>query len=161
MHSKIKKGIYFLFSISLIYLILFIVKPNLFSKAINFFNNTIIKIIPLLIFVFILMLIFNYFIEKETIKKQLKSSKTSWIFAILGGILSVGAIYIWYPLLKDMKSKGLSNGAIACFLYNKAIKLQLLPLMIYYFGIKYVFILTTLMIIASLIQGAIINKLKI
>jgi len=56
-----------------------------------------------------------------------------WIFVIIGGVLSTGAIYMWYPFLADLKDKGLNYGLISCFLYNRAIKIPLLPLMVFYF----------------------------
>ena len=81
------------------------------------------------------------------------------VFVIIGGILSSGPIYMWYPLLADLKHKGLSYGLIACFLYNRAIKIPLLPLAIIYFSWRYLFILTFVMIFMSILQGLIINKL--
>ena len=65
---------------------------------------------------------------------------------------------MWYPLLADLKSKGLNSGLIACFLYNRAIKIPFLPLMIFYFSLKYVLILTVVMVFMSVIQALIINK---
>jgi uncharacterized membrane protein YraQ (UPF0718 family) len=66
---------------------------------------------------------------------------------------------MWYPLLADLKEKGLSHGLIACFLYNRAIKIPLLPLLIFYFNWQFVIVLTIVMIGASLIQGIFVNKL--
>ena len=80
--------------------------------------------------------------------------------AIVAGILSVGSIYMWYPLLKDLEEKGVEKGLIATFLYNRAIKIHLIPLMILYFSGKFILLLTILMIIASVIQGVIINKMS-
>lgn len=82
-----------------------------------------------------------------------------WFFVIIGGILSSGPIYMWYPLLADLRNKGLNYGLIACFLYNRSIKIPLIPLAIIYFSWKYIIILLLVMILASIIQGIIINKL--
>ena len=77
----------------------------------------------------------------------------------IAGILSSGPVYMWYPLLSDLQNKGLKNGFIATFLYNRAIKLPILPLMISYFGIVYVLVLTIVMVFVSILQGLIINRL--
>ncbi len=68
---------------------------------------------------------------------------------------------MWYPLLSDLKDKGLNYGLISCFLYNRAIKIPLIPLAIIYFGFKYIFILTIVMIFISIIQGILIDKIII
>ena len=69
------------------------------------------------------------------------------------GIISVGPIYAWYPLLKDLKEKGAANDLIAIFLNNRAIKPFLLPVMISYFGWLYVLILTIFTVLGSLFVG--------
>jgi len=155
------KAWYFFFIVVLIYIILIFTNYTAFSTSISFFTEIIIKIIPVFMLVFVLMILVNRFITKEFIIKHFKekSKIKIWSFAIISGILSMGPIYMWYPLLAEAKNKGLSYGLIACFLYNRAIKIPLLPLIILYFGIKYVLILTIIMIIMSVAQGILINKL--
>ena len=106
------------------------------------------------------MALSNYFITPQFIIKHLKDKGfKKWFFAIIGGILSSGPIYMWYPLLADLKGRGLNYGLIACFLYNRAVKIPLLPLAIIYFNWQYVLVLTIVMVIASVIQGVLLNKL--
>ena len=151
---------YFLIGILIVYLILFFVRQDLFSSSINFFYDIILKIIPVFILVFILMTITNYFITPKFVIKHLKEKGVKkWFFVIIGGILSTGPIYMWYPFLADLKKKGLNYGLIACFLYNRAIKIPLLPLAIIYLTWQYIFVLSFVMIFVSIIQGIIINKL--
>ena len=151
---------YFLISIVLIYFLLLLFKTDLFFSGINFFYNIFLKIIPIFILVFILMTLTNYFITPKFIIKHLeKKAIKKWFYVIVGGILSTGPIYMWYPLLADLKNKGLNYGLISCFLYNRAIKIPLLPLIIFYFSLKYVIILSVVMIFMSVVQGAIIDKL--
>ena len=152
---------YFLVSIIVIYILLLFLNTELFVSSIGFFFSILIKIFPVLILVFILMVITNYFITQKFISKHIERDKgiKKWVFAVFGGILSTGPVYMWYPLLSDLKEKGLTYGFISCFLYNRAIKLSLLPLAILYFGWKFVLVLTLVMIFVSLIQGVLINKL--
>ena len=151
---------YFLISIFLIYFLLLLFKTDLFLSSINFFYNIFLKIIPIFILVFILMTLTNYFITPKFIIKHLERKRIKkWFYVIVGGILSTGPIYMWYPLLADLKNKGLNYGLISCFLYNRAIKIPLLPLIIFYFSLKYIIILSVVMIFMSVVQGIIINKL--
>ena len=142
------------------YIYLFITNAQNYNKTIKVLTNLTLKIIPIFILIFVLMAITNYFITTKFILKHLTGKGIKkWIFTIIGGILSSGPIYMWYPLLANLRKKGISNGLIACFLYNRSVKIPLLPLMILYFGWKYILILTITMIIASIIQGIIIDKL--
>ena len=58
-----------------------------------------------------------------------------------------------------MQKKGVRNGLVATFLYNRAVKIPLLPLMIFYFGMVYTIILTIIMMIVSVFQGLIVEKI--
>ena len=151
---------WFLLVVVVAYAVLYFIKPETFSSSLNFFVNILGKVIPIFILVFVLMSLTNYFITKEVIARYLKQRGIKrWLFVVIGGILSTGPIYMWYPLLAELKAKGLKYGYIACFLYNRAVKIPLLPLMILYFSIQYVVILTLVMIFMSIIQGMTINKL--
>lgn len=158
--KQISGSWYFLIIILLIYLLLFIFRQDLFSSSLNFFYNILLKIIPVFILVFVLMSLTNYFITPKFVIKHLgEKGIKKWFFIIVGGILSTGPIYMWYPLLADLRDRGLSYGLIACFLYNRAIKIPLLPIALFYFGWKYILILCFVMIVISVIQGMSINKL--
>ncbi len=158
--KQISSAGYFLISILIVYFFLFLFKQNLFFSSINFFYNIILKIIPVFILVFVLMTLTNFFITPKFVIKHLKEKGIKkWFFVIVGGILSSGPIYMWYPLLADLKNKGLNYGLIACFLYNRGIKIPLIPLMIIYFSWKYIIILTIVIILVSIIQGILLNKL--
>ena len=150
----------FLIIVLIIYSVLFFMDFELFELSLIFFFGILKKIIPIFALVFVLMSITNYFVTPQFVLKHMKGSGIKkWVFVVVGGILSTGAVYMWYPLLADLKDKGLSLGLIATFLYNRAIKIPLLPLMIFYFSLKYVLVLTLIMIFISVIQGITINKL--
>ncbi len=119
------------------------------------------KIIPVFLFVFVIMVALNYFIKPQVVKKYLDRSSgwKKWPIAIIAGIISTGPIYMWYPMLKDLKGHGVSEGVIASFLYSRAIKPFLLPVMGFYFGWKYVIVLTIVMVLMSWWQGVIIEKI--
>ena len=158
--KRIESKYVFLILVGIIYLILFIVNPVIFKSSLNYFLNLLVKIVPIFFLVFILMGIMNYFFTSKFVAKHLREKGIKkWIFVIIGGVLSTGAIYMWYPFLADLKDKGSNYGLISCFLYNRAIKIPLLPLMVFYFSLKYVIVLGIVMVFVSVIQGIIINKL--
>ncbi len=144
----------------LTYTILFFISRPDFGTSVHFFEKIFIKIIPVFAIVFILMVLVNRYIDNNFLIRHLRGHKIiSWVYIIIGGILSTGPIYMWYPLLKDLRDKGITNGEIACFLYNRSIKPAYLPLIIFYFGLKYVTFLTIVMILMSFVQAFVIEKI--
>ena len=125
------------------------------------FLHLIMEIAPLLVVVFILMALINLFLKTELLLKYMgkDSGLKGWLISIFTGILSIGAIYMWFPILKTLMDKGVKPGLIAVFLYNRGIKLNWLPLMMLYFGMKYVIVLTLVTIFASILQGIIMDLL--
>ncbi len=106
--------------------------------------------------------IVNYFVNPKTVSKYVGkgSGIKGWFLAVSTGMLSHGPIYIWYPLLKDLRDQGMRSGLVAVFLYNRAIKIPLLPLMVYYFGTVFVVVLLIHMVIASVVEGKVIEMIE-
>lgn len=142
------------------YAVLYFIDGAQFQKSIGKFMTLIIQIAPFLLIVFVVMFINFWFIKPEIVKKYLgeQSGLKGYIFAILSGIISVGSVYVWYPLLKDLRKSGMSNKLIAVFIYNRSIKLHLLPVMILYFGLNYTMALTIVTILFSLVIGFFVQK---
>lgn len=159
--EKSHVGWYFLLTVVIIYIITFIINSTKIILALNEFIKIFISIIPILLTVFILMAFTNYFVKPKTLVKYMgkESGIKGWLIAIIAGIISTGPIYMWYPMLNDLQSEGVRNGLIAAFLYNRAIKIPLLPMLILYFGLTYSIILMIIMIFISVLQGIITEKL--
>jgi len=157
-----KSGKIFLALVLSIYVVLGYLTPELILNSLNFSLGIFQKIIPVILLIFLIMTILNSLVRRKTLTKYLEKSSgiKKWLIAILAGILSFGPIYIWYPLLKNVHNKGVNYGFLACFLYAKAIKPALFPLMIFYFGLKYVLVLTLLMILASFFMGLVFEVLE-
>lgn len=141
--------------ILVIYGILFIVSSDKAGQAIRSSGNMFLSMLIPLVLVFVIMLLVNLFLKPAAVAKFL--GKGSGIKGILlpaaAGIISTGPIYAWYPLLKDLKEKGAGESSIAIFLYNRAVKPFLLPVMITYFGWLYAVTLIILTVLASVIVG--------
>ncbi|MFH1781317.1 MAG: permease [Patescibacteria group bacterium] len=119
------------------------------------------EVFPILIIVFILLFFFNAFFDQEKLIKLLgnKSGLKGWGLAILGGVLSYGPAYMWYPMLQDLMKKGMRTSLAVTFLYNRGVQLALLPMMLYYFGAWFTVLLLISMIVFSVINGFIVEKL--
>jgi uncharacterized membrane protein YraQ (UPF0718 family) len=150
----------FLILILLLYLLTLFFNKDLFIKSILYFKNVLIEVVPILIIVFILTFLANIWINNKKTNKLLtqKAGFLQYMTAVVLGILSSGPIYLWYPLLSELKEKGLKNSLIAIFLYNRAVKIQLIPIIIYYFGLPFLLVTTFFMIIFSLINGYLVAK---
>jgi len=159
--DQVKPKWIFLTGVLLLYVILFLINPSLGGKAIEKFLSLLMTILPALAIVFGLMIFFNLFFDLKRVAKLLgaKSGIKGWLVSIIAGILSTGPIYAWYPLLSDLQKKGMSNSLIAAFLYNRAVKLPLIPIMIQYFGLPFTLILTFYMVVFSVINGIITGRL--
>ena len=155
-------GAYFLFSIVFLYLFLFLFEPEGVQKSLKASGHMIVHIFPALIVIILLMALMDYFVNLKTVSKYVGkgSGIRGWFLAVFTGIFSHGPIYVWYPLLRNLRNQGMKTGLIAVFLYNRAIKIPLLPLMVHYFGIPFVIILTGLMIIASIVQGHVVEMIE-
>ena len=160
--EKSRVPLYFFLLSIIITIIVFIIVPGSIIPIFNEIKKMLMRIIPVLILVFVLLVITNYLMSPEKLVKYLsKKSWKTWALAVVAGIISTGPIFAWYPLLNELQKHGARNGMIAVFLYNRAIKLALLPMMIVYFGLKYVVVLGIVMIIMSIIQGLIIEKMEV
>ncbi len=153
--KKINRAIIFPGIVLILYVLLLIITPETAFVALKSSGWVFLRLCIPLCLVFIFMLVLNLYLKPADIVRFIgKGSGIKGKFiSASAGIISVGPIYAWYPLLKDLKEKGAANDLITIFLGNRAIKPFLLPIMISYFGWVYVLILTTLTILGSFITG--------
>lgn len=152
---------YFLGICLIIFTTTVLIYPHTFLKTSDFFFSIILKIIPVFIMVFLLLALFNYFIKPKQLARHLgkESGIKGWFIAVFAGIISTGPIYMWYPLLNELKKHGARSGIIATFLYTRAVKPAMIPLMIFYFGLVFTLVLTVVMIVFSILQGMVIESI--
>lgn len=108
-----------------------------------------------LAFVFVVLFLVNILLRPSQVARLLgkHSGVKGILLPVVAGIISAGPIFAWYPLLKKLKSEGAGEGPIAIFLYNRAVKPFLLPVMIGFYGGPYVLVLTFLMTLGSIVVG--------
>jgi len=117
-------------SVLLIYGILFVIMPDRALLAIRSSGKLFLIILMPLSLVFILMVILNLFLKPTHIAQCLGKGTgiKGIILSATAGIISMGPIYAWYPMLKTLREKGVDNSLIAVFLGNRAVKPFLLPI---------------------------------
>lgn len=159
--SSGRGGWWFLGSMLLIYLGLFWLNPGRAGHAWQAFLHLGAVIAPVLLLVYGLMLLSNLVVREQWIRRFVGRSSGfgGYLVATVTGILSTGPIYVWYPFLADMRDKGMKSSLVAVFLYNRAIKLPWLPVMVAYFGWRYTVVLTAWMIVAGIGEGLAMERL--
>jgi len=143
------------------YLLVGWLDPVLVRAALTGFQGMFLKVMPILGVVFVALLLVNLLLNPERIRKHLgrDSGLKGWLYAVLGGILISGPPYVLYPMLGEFKKHGARNALIAVFLYNRNVKIPFLPMMAYYFGLRYTVIVSLLIILFSLLNGLLIGRL--
>jgi uncharacterized membrane protein YraQ (UPF0718 family) len=143
-----------------VYGVLFVLTPEQALVALKSSGNVCLNILPSLALVFVVMLCLNLFVRPAQIVHLLGSGANikGILLSVAAGIISMGPIYVWYPLLKELREKGAGNMPIAVFLYNRAVKPFLLPVMIASFGWVYVCILTVVTVLASVVNGYLVAR---
>ncbi len=160
--ENVSKGPWIFLAISVLLLISALIFDSEKGMSVwHFLLHLLTTILPVLVLVFAIMVLINLFLKTQLLIKYMGkgSGLKGWAIAVVTGILSVGAIYMWFPVLKEMIDKGVKHGLIAVFLYNRGIKLQWMPVLALYFSVKYIVVLTLVMLLASLVQGLIIERL--
>jgi len=158
--AKIKFSTKLFLGTILIYLIVAVFNFSLAQEAFINFLSMLVRIIPVLLIVFIIMIFTNLYFTKERANKYLgkNSGLKGWFYAMISGIIISGPPYILYPLLGEMKRKGVKDSLIAVFLFNRNVKIPFIPVMIYYFGLNFTIILSVYIVFFSILNGVIVSK---
>ena len=159
--KEFSAGLYFLSSVAFLYLLLAFFSPQAVVEAMFRSLKILVNIAPVLVIVILFMALTSRLLSPRRAARYLggKSGLKGWLLAVIGGIISTGPIYVWYPMLRKLREHGMRPGLAAAFLYNRAVKISLLPLMVYYFGLPFVLVLTVLTVFASLLEGAAVELL--
>jgi uncharacterized membrane protein YraQ (UPF0718 family) len=107
------------------------------------------------------MVVFDLLLNPRRVARQLgrPGGARGWLIALAAGILSAGPIYAWYPLLAELRAKGMRASTAAVFLYARAIKLPLLPLLFHYFGTAYSVVLSLWLAGFALLSGFVMERI--
>ncbi len=157
--SSQTSGYYFLGAVTLLTIVLLVVFPGKTEKALSYSLNLFLRLIPLIAAIITFTALINFFVDQKKLSSLLgkESGLKGWLIAIVSGIITHGPVYVWFSMLEEMKKHGMRDGLIAVFLYNRAIKIPLIPIMMYYFGTLYTIILLVVMVVTSPILGLLLE----
>ncbi len=156
--KKIRLGNKFLLIVLTVYALMAFWDLNLVWEGLVKTLFIFFKLIPILLLVLLVMFLINKYFKVDKVEKYLgvDSGWKGWFYAVISGILISGPPYILFPLLKDLKQKGMKNSLIAVFLYNRNVKIPFLPVMIYYFGLAFTVVISCYIILFSILNGLLI-----
>jgi len=164
-NKRSKKGFggwIFLLIMLAIYGVIAIVDTETAGQVSRFSAKVMQNLWPALVIVFFLLLAADLLLKPKWIKRNLgrEAGIRGWLMAAVGGVLATGPIYAWYALLGELREKGMRMSLAAVFLYSRALKLPLLPLMIHYFGITYTLVLYLYLFGFSIVSGILMLRLE-
>jgi uncharacterized membrane protein YraQ (UPF0718 family) len=159
--GSIKGSWFFLAAVLVLYLLVFSFSSQQALNAVTIDLRIILQMALPLFIAFIIMVMINLYVGPEKILDLLgkRVGIRGLLFSSLAGIISMGPIYAWYPMLKGLREKGVPIFYLSNFLGNRAIKPFQLPLMISFFGWTYTILFNTLAWILSIIVSYILAQL--
>jgi uncharacterized membrane protein YraQ (UPF0718 family) len=148
----------FPFFVAGIYLVLWIVIPEIIAPALKIVKKILIHMaLPLVLAVFIMFLL-NLFTSAAHITRFMgkKAGIKGMLLSSAAGIISMGPVFSWYPFLKTLKQKGMADVYLANFLSCRAVKPVLLPVLIAYFGWRFSLMFTLMSIAGAWAVAAVV-----
>ncbi|WP_372985436.1 hypothetical protein [Marinobacter sp.] len=132
------------------------------AEALHFFAKVMGSVVPALVIVFFLLLAADLLLQPKWIRRNLgrEAGVRAWLLAAVGGVFASGPVYAWYALVGELREKGMRASIATVFLYSRAVKLPLLPLMIHYFGTAYTLVLCLYLLGFSIVNGLLMVKLE-
>lgn len=158
--QKIPAGIIFLAIVTIIYALTGLINANLFLNSLHKFADILKSVVPILLFVFVVLFVINYFINPKKIERHLgeTSGIKGWVYTLVASAVISIPPYVLYPVLGDLKKHGMKNSLIAAFMYNRNVQIAFIPAMIYYFGWLYTCVFAFYIIVFSVISGIVVGK---
>jgi uncharacterized membrane protein YraQ (UPF0718 family) len=149
------RGKYLLLTVIALYVVLFAFDGGAAVAALAKSGAVVEKILPILAGVILFTAILNYFLRPEQVARHLgkESGARAWGWALAAGVASHGPMYVWYPMLEDLRAHGMRDGLIVTLFAARVIKLPPLPLMVDYFGLTYTLVLSFYILTGAFLQG--------
>jgi len=155
-------GWLFLAAALLLHLGVYRLNPELGASALAEFARSLGRLLPVLGLMLVLTALIDLWVKPQRIAHHLGegSGLKGWGIAIAAGVLSLGPMYLWYPMLGELQRKGVRTQLLAAFLYSRAVKIPLLPMMAHYFGLLYTLLFVLIILLFSVLSGLGMGLLK-
>lgn len=157
---KMPLRVKFLFFMILLFAMAFFVNRDYAIVAMDGFLSLLARVLPIMLVVFFIMFLSNLFLNDKIIRKHLGSESgfMGWVWCLFTGVLVPSPPYIVFPLLGDLRKKGMRDALIVCFLYARNLQIAFLPVMAFYFGIEFTIIVSVFVFIFAILSGIVIEK---
>lgn len=155
-------GWVFLFIVLTIYGVAGVIDIDIVGESLSLSGQVMAFLLPVLAMVFLLLLTVDLVFSPDRVKRHLgaEAGIKGWLVAAIGGVLATGPTYAWYALLRELREKGMRASLVSVFLYCRAVKLPLLPLMIHYFGTAFTLVLCVCLVGFSFVTGMLMQALE-
>jgi len=149
------RSLLFPLAVLLVYGALAVFSPQRAAAALTASGQVLLQLLIPLCVVFGVLVALNLFVRPASVARWVgRGSGGKGVgLSTLAGVLSMGPIYAWYPLLSDLRGKGAGDFHLANFLGCRGVKPFLLPLMIYYFGWAFTVVVNVLLVAGALVTG--------
>jgi len=160
-NKKISGGAKFLVAMVLIYGITAFFDASFAATALTSSFRALVNLFPLLIFVFAIVLVVNYFVRPELIKRYLghDSGKKGILYALFASVIVSSPPYVVFPLLGEMNKQGMKHSLVAIFMNNRNVQPAFLPFMVYYFGPAYTIVVSAYILMFAVVNGVILGRI--
>lgn len=158
---KLNGAMKFFLIVLVIYLVVLLIDYQYVVTAFSDFLDTLLKVIPLIVGVYVVMFIVNVFLNPEKINKHLghDSGIKGWFYSVIAGVLIPAPPYVVFPLLGDLREQGMRNALIVSFLYNRNLQVAFLPVIAYYFGVLLTIVISFYIFVFGILSGVVIERL--
>lgn len=156
------RGQYLLLLVVIFYTVFFGINSQSAQLALQKSSQILLRILPILAFVILFTTLLHFFLQPKIITRHLggDSGVKGWFWALVGGVISHGPMYAWYPLIEDLRNHGMRDGLIVVFFASRTIKVPLLPLMVDYFGLTFTLVLSFYILVGAILQGLLLEMLE-
>jgi uncharacterized membrane protein YraQ (UPF0718 family) len=151
----------FPFCMILVYAAAFLVAPGKVAGALAASLHIARQVALPLAVAFGMIFALNLLVNPSLIPRFLgkKSGIYGLVLSSCAGILSMGPIYAWYPFVKTLREKGVSNFHTANFLSNRSVKPAMVPVMVAYFGWRFTLVFSILGILSAWLTALVVKKI--
>lgn len=135
--------------------------PDRLGPALRTYLSLLGQMLPALGLVFALLFVANLFMERPWVERHMgrDAGLRGWLFALGAGLLAAGPPWPWYGFAGQLMARGVRPGLAAAFLYARAVKPPLLPLLVFYFGLAYTVTLTAWLLVLAVVVGLAVQRL--
>lgn len=149
-------------SIAGLYVLGFVFAPESTDRGLRLSGSMFRQLVLPVCLAFVMMVVLNHYLSPATITRFLgKSAGLKGVFlSSLTGMLSMGPVYAWYPLLKTLRSKGASTFHLVNFMGSRSVKPVLLPVLVAYWGWRFSTLFVVVSFIGALLVAGITNVLS-